>query len=294
TRLGPQGERAADRDRRGAGGASRRQPEGDLRLRHRGGHLAGRRAGGGRRAHRRRRRRRRRGGAPALRRDHRHPVRDPAGSGGLADRGPVTARRLAGALVVFYILVQAFQALVYAILPEPHTAAEELAQGPLPLNLARAALLFVSFFALMYVFLVVCLENLERSRAASGFAFAGLFVFCLLELGLRAVELFWGYLGRPTVERFATFQAIQGALYVPLMGAQALASATLAFAFAPPGRRWNRILRAAFGLNALRLAARLAGAIFGIGALDVISGGLYFPLVLLVFGPIAAWLWANP
>jgi hypothetical protein len=198
----------------------------------------------------------------------------------------MTARRVAGALVVVYILVQIFQHIVFLVLPEPESAAATLAQAGEPLNLARAALMLLSFFGLAYAFVVVCLASPGPS---SIFALFGLLLFCGLEIGLRSIELFWLFLQRPSVDAATTFGAIQGALYFPLMLGQALGSAVLALSPAPRGRR-DLLLRVGFGANALRLLLRLAGIFLHISALDALSGGLYLPLVFLVYAPIAVWL----
>src|SRR5262245_15574006 len=73
--VGSEGVRAAGHDRRGAGGGASRNAQGGLGHRHRGRHLAGRRARLQGRAHRHQRGRDRRAHPAALRRHRRHPVR---------------------------------------------------------------------------------------------------------------------------------------------------------------------------------------------------------------------------
>ena len=49
-----------------------------------------------------------------------------------------THRLAAAAVAVLYIAIQSFQWFVFSQLPTPDGPAQELLQGPLPLNLARA------------------------------------------------------------------------------------------------------------------------------------------------------------
>jgi hypothetical protein len=140
----------------------------------------------------------------------------------------VTARRVAGALVVAYILIQIFQDIVFRVLPEPTDVAAALAQGSHPLNLARAALLLVSFFGLAYAFIVI---GLASPGPSSMFAVFGLLLFCGLEIGLRSVELFYVFLQHPAADIVAIFTSVQTALYFPLLLGQTLASAACSFTF---------------------------------------------------------------
>lgn len=208
------------------------------------------------------------------------------------------SRRVAATIVVAYILIQTFQEIVFRTLGEPSDPAAELLQGPAPLNVARATLLLVSFFGLAFVFLVVCAHDRARRPLASAAAFLGLFTFCLIEIGLRSVELWWVFARLPqeyarapaaALDKMATFQAIQTSLYFPLMLAQLLGSAILALGFPRTPRR-NMLIVVAFGANAVRLACRLAGMFLHISAVDVLSGPLYLPLVVVVYLPIAVWL----
>lgn len=212
------------------------------------------------------------------------------------------SRRIAATIVAAYILIQGFQEFAIRTLGQPTEPAAELLQGPEPLNIARATLLLLSFFGLAFAFLVVCAHDRARRPFASAAAYLGFLTFCLIEIGLRSVELFWVYLRLPeeyaraqaaALDKMATFQAVQAALYFPLMLSQLLGSAILAIGF-PRAPRRNLLIVAAFGINAVRLACRLVGQFLHVAAFDVISGPLYLPLVVVIYLPIAIWLYREP
>jgi hypothetical protein len=211
--------------------------------------------------------------------------------------------RVAAAIVALgYVAIQAFQWYAFAHLPPAPTPAAQLLQGPLPLNLARAALMLLAFPGLLYLFAVTCAIVQRRHPARALAAFVGFFVFCLLEILLRSVEFFYVFGHLPAqyaaagsalerahvLEAQATFGAVQFALYFPL-GMAWLAGSVLVCA-GLGGRRLDWLAQAAFGLNALRLLLRTLDAyVLGL-KFDALYDVLYLPLVVLTFVPLAAWL----
>lgn len=213
------------------------------------------------------------------------------------------AHRIAAAIVAIgYIAIQSFQWFVFSQLPATDGPAEALLQGPLPLNLARAVLMLLAFFGLAYLFLVCCVIAFRRRPLAAIAAFLGFFVFCLLEVQLRSVELFFVYLELPEryqaataveqariLELQATFQSVQHALYFPLGLSWVLGSVALCLGLG--GHRLDWLAQLAFGINALRLMLRMLDVyVFGGPHFDQLYGTLYLPLVYLTFVPVAAWL----
>ncbi|KZC17230.1 hypothetical protein RHOFW510R12_14000 [Rhodanobacter sp. FW510-R12] len=212
-----------------------------------------------------------------------------------------THRLAAAAVAVLYIAIQSFQSFVFTRLPEAEGTVQALLQGPLPLNLARATLMLLSFFGLAYLYLVACGLAFRRKPLAAVAAFLGFFAFCLLELQLRSVELFYVYLELPKLYQAATaagqvrvleiqsvFQAVQHALYFPLGLAQALGSIALCAALG--GHRFDWLARLAFGLNAARLLLRSLD-VYVLGTrFDTLYSVLYLPLVYVIFGATVAWL----
>jgi hypothetical protein len=208
-------------------------------------------------------------------------------------------------VAVAYIAIQSFQWYVFAQLPAEGGAADALRVAREPLNLWRAALMLLSFFGLCYLFLVLCASSLRRAPVASVAAFLGFFVFCLLEVCLRAIEFFYVYLqlgaqflaAAPAeqariVAMHDTFYAVQGALYFPLGLSQVIASVLLSATMRGP---WSGIVRAVLAINALRLALRMLDVYaFGPPTFDDLYGTLYLPLVFVVFGGIALWGWRAP
>lgn len=216
-------------------------------------------------------------------------------------------RIAAASVALAYVAVQAFQWYVFDALPATTTPAEALLQGTHPLNLARAVSMLLSFFGLAYLFGVSCALAYPRRPLLASAAFVGFFVFFLLEVCLRAVELFHVYLVLPgqyeaaadataqaaVLAQADTFASVQHALYFPLGLGWLLGSVLLCAALGQ--YRIDRLAQFAFGLNALRLALRMADDyVFPPATHDALYGTLYLPLVVLTFVPIAAWLWRRP
>ena len=212
----------------------------------------------------------------------------------------------AAAVALLYVAIQAFQWYVFSTLPETDQPVVALMQGPLPLNLARAGTMLLSFFGLAYLFLVVCGIASRRRPALAMTAFLGFFTFCLLEIQLRAVELFHVYLELPrqyqaataaleqarVLEAQATFQSVQHALYFPLGLSWMVGSVLVFLALGTEPLDW--LARWAFGLNAGRLALRMLDAYILGPRFDALYGSLYLPMVVLTFVPLAVWLLGRP
>jgi hypothetical protein len=213
------------------------------------------------------------------------------------------ARFIAAMIAFAYILIQSFQSYVLSVLPPTTSPTNEFLQGSLGINIWRSTLLLLSFWGLMYVFLVVCVQNLKRNFTATVFAFLGLFIFCLLEVCLRSVELFYFQIHLPVLyqqtagaaeqkaitDLAAGFQSIQFALYFPLLFSQMIGSLILAATF-ERSSRLNYLIIFAFALNGFRLIARMLGMFLHINWFDSFSSGLYLPLVFVIFGLIGIWL----
>lgn len=211
-------------------------------------------------------------------------------------------RVAAAGVAIAYIAIQSFQWYVFSRLPTPEGPVQALLQGPSPLNVARAVLMLLSFFALAYLFLVVCAIAFRRRPLLAVAAFLGFLGFCLLEVQLRSVELFYVFLELPSryaaaaaaaeraqlLDAHATFQAVQHALYFPLGLLWLLGSVLVCLILG--GGRFDWLARFAFGLNALRLSLRMLDAYVIGPRFDELYADLYLPLVYLTFGPIVAWL----
>ena len=211
-------------------------------------------------------------------------------------------RIAAAAIAIVYIAIQSFQWFVFGQLPPASGPVQELLQGAAPLNLARAILMLLSFFGLIYLFLVCCAATFRRRPALSILSFLGFFTFCLFEIQLRAVELFYIYLQLPAQYQAATdaasqawllripgiFAGVQSAVYFPLGLSWLLGSVLLCFALG--GGRYDWLARFAFGLNAARLALRMLD-VYVLGPhFDALYSDLYLLLVFVTFVPLAAWL----
>ncbi len=210
---------------------------------------------------------------------------------------------IASIIAMAYILIQVFQFYVFNNLPVTHSLADELIQGSENLNIWRAVLLLISFFGLIYLFLVICAHNINYSFISTIYAFIGFFIFCSIELGLRSIELFYIQIHLPQLYKmtndindqknllsiFTNFQSVQYALYFPLLFFQAIASFILAFSFNKV-QKINYIIIVVLLLNGIRLLERIFGMYLQIDVFDVFTGNMYLVSVFLIFAPISYWL----
>ncbi len=212
-------------------------------------------------------------------------------------------RIAAGVLVIIYICVQAFQDYVFGAFGVPANAGEELLQGVANLHLIRSSLMLISIFALIFMWWVICAQGLRRNSFLALIAFFGFFMFGMFEVALRSVELFWTQIQLPAeylkatdplvraaiIDKFATFQSIQGALYFPLMFGPFLAYFAVFFLF-PSSQRIHWALKFTIAFAAARTSLRLLGYA-GIHLVnDTTYTKFYFAMVLIEYLPRAYWL----
>ena len=212
-------------------------------------------------------------------------------------------RITAGVLVIIYICVQAFQNYVFGAFATPANAGEELLQGAASLHVTRSSLMLISMFALIYMWWVICAQGLRRNSFLALIAFFGFFMFGMFEVALRSVELFWTQMQLPAeylkatdplvrtaiLDKFATFQSIQGALYFPLMFGPFLAYFAVLFLF-PINQRIHWALKFTIVFAAIRTGLRLLGYA-GIHLVsDATYDQYYFAMVLVEYLPRAYWL----
>ena len=198
-------------------------------------------------------------------------------------------RIAAAAVAVAYIAVQVFQDIVYRVLPTPATPTEELLAGAHPLHLVRSTLMLFAMVGLIFIYTTLALQRIRARPVLAGFAIACFGVFGLLEIGLRSVELFWTQVQLPHepagVDQLVAFQAVQGALYFPLMLATWIGSVLLFVLFR------DRLLRAILALNLARITARLLTSYAHVPLLPTdVYEQIYLGLVIAFYGPLAYWL----
>lgn len=212
-------------------------------------------------------------------------------------------RVAAGLLVLGYVAVQGFQDYVFSTFRPPLDAAEELLQGAAGLHLARSVLMLVWMFALIFIAWVICAQGMRRRPLLAWAAFLGFFMFGLFEVALRSVELFWTQIQLPAeylkatepavragiLDKAATFQSVQHALYFPLMLAPCLGSLGVYFLF-PGSPRIHWALKAVMAIAIARMTVRL----LTYADIRLMSMAFYekfyFPLVVIEHLPKAWWL----
>ncbi|MBO9561707.1 MAG: hypothetical protein J7621_03000 [Niastella sp.] len=212
-------------------------------------------------------------------------------------------RIVAAVVALVYIGIQSFQWYVFGQFPTPASPREELLQGYHPLHVVRSWLMLLAMFGLLFLYYVVCSIAARINHAWGRFAFPGFFIFLILEMILRSIELFYIQQHLPIlalksngedlqriIDQFQTFQSIQQALYFPLIFSGFISYVILFFLFGG-GQRVNRIIRFVMGVNILRVVWRLLS---DYGHVSWLQGNLYdriyLPLVVLVFGSMAFWL----
>ncbi|WP_243288094.1 hypothetical protein [Geothrix terrae] len=212
-------------------------------------------------------------------------------------------RVAAGLLVLGYVAVQGFQDYVFNAFRPPLDVAEELLQGAAGLHLARSALMLIWMFALVFIAWVICAQGMRRRPLLAWAAFLGFFMFGLFEVALRSVELFWTQIQLPAeylkavdpviragiLDKVATFQSVQHALYFPLMLAPCLGSLGVYFLF-PGSPRIHWALKSVMAIAVARMTVRLL-TYAGIHLMSMaFYERIYFLLVVIEHLPKAYWL----
>jgi hypothetical protein len=221
-----------------------------------------------------------------------------------ADR-PGLLHAVAAGGAIFYLAVQTVQRILFAfVLPRPSSPLEELLLRQHPADAARALLLLASFFALVPVYVAVARLRRHRAPGAASCGVLSGLLFVAFELAYRSLDLFlvggpWADAARASpsaaadiLARVALWEQAVEAWYFPLLATHLASSTAFTIACWPRAGddRWHWLAAASFGLNALRLAARLLGGYAGIAPLAAFSGALYFPAVALVTALLAVWL----
>lgn len=221
---------------------------------------------------------------------------------------PASRLLYAGAVVAgFYVAAQLFQELVFRfLLPPTPTAAAAVAQRLLALDRLRQVVMLASLFVAPVAYTALALSLAGRARGASIIGLLFGCVFAAFESAYRSIDLLAGHVWAAAfvsatdpaaramlLARFAVWDEIVAALYLPLLGAHAFASAAFALALRRPNGRanpWDRALTIALAANALRAALRILQIHGGIAALGSLNSALYLPITLATYGTLALWL----
>ena len=213
-------------------------------------------------------------------------------------------RVTAAVIALIYIVIQTFQWYVFEQFKAPASATEELQQGHHSLHLVRSSVMLAAMFGLLYVRYVICFLAGMHNRFWANLAFICYFVFFIIEILLRSTELFYAQLYLPSkallananelngiIDKFQTFQAVQSALYFPLIVSATISYAILFILFLSIKQKVNWIIRSVLGIDLLRSFWRLSSDYFNVKWLqgDLYST-IYLPLVIITFGPICIWL----
>jgi hypothetical protein len=210
---------------------------------------------------------------------------------------------LGAAAAALYVGAQLFQAWAFRFgLPRGSGIEHEVATRLLPLDHARQLAVFASLAAIPLAYAALALATARRRPGA---ALVGLLcgtVFAILETAYRSVDLFAGgawarelaATSDPAVHaalagRFALFDEVVAALYLPLLLAHGAASVAFAVATWSPARR-DRTLAAVWAANGVRAGMRVLQMHAGVAAMAPVNAALYLPVSLATYGALALWL----
>ncbi|MBF4464233.1 hypothetical protein [Flavobacterium sp. LC2016-12] len=215
----------------------------------------------------------------------------------------------AAIMAVIYIVVQTFQWWVFVKVPETGNVITDFLNGGNKLNIYRSWLMLLSMFGLLYLFFTICFDDFRQDKGWRILAFLGFFIFCLLELFIRSIELFFvqGYLVDTYATSIATdraaiiktvtsIQQVWWALYFPLGLSQLLGSIILAGLYLK-STGIDRLIKVVFIINSCRLFLRMLDSYLDINILGIstlLNNELYLPLVIIMFGLKAVWLVKSP
>jgi len=206
-------------------------------------------------------------------------------------------------LCLTYILVQTFQWWVFSKAPVENDPATLFLFDAEPASVMRSWLMLLSMFGLLYFHFAISYQNYQTSPVACTIAFTSFFTFFLLEVVLRAIELFYiqielprEYLQNTLADKegilsiVSQFGKIQSAVYFPLGISWMVGSFLIGFIF-PSSPKFNYLIKIAFWFNGTRIALRCGTVYLSINLFpDDLYGTLYLPMAFIVFGLSAVWL----
>lgn len=191
-------------------------------------------------------------------------------------------------------------------IPAGTTFDQKVAIQVSPLNMVRAWAVFLSMFCVIVAYWGVAARKLPNAPRRAGLGFAFCFLFGVLELSYRSIDLF-AVNGR-WIPRYleeadpATRAMLRGqieafgdvivALYAVLLAAHMIGS--IAYGAATWGgkglEKWLGVL---FAINAGRLALRLLEGYGGQAWLRGTNRTIYAPIVVALFAVVGVWLWKG-
>ena len=225
-----------------------------------------------------------------------------------ASRG-VFFYRVAATCCIYYVLAQLVQEVVFHLGINDSPAGEaEILQRLTSLDQFRAIVVLLGFslIPVLPAYASVALRRYPFRPAVSllGFGFSLLFVGS--EASVRSIDFFLVSRKWAAAYQAASTEAIRhaiagriqiwddaiGAFYYALLGVCLLSSACFALA-CWDNDRWNRMVAVGFASTAIESASRLAEGYLGQTWMSAANNVAYFPIVLLNFGTLAAWLWRE-
>jgi hypothetical protein len=216
--------------------------------------------------------------------------------------------RFAAVCCACYVTAQTVQEITFHYgINDGASGEQAILQRLEPLDRFRLTVILLSFFPIVVAFGAVALRRANLRPAASllGFTFSCLFV--IGEVINRSIDLFvisrrWaaeyqaaGSLAakQSLADRIQIWDETFGGFYFVLRMGLFLGCLCFAIAAWDARQRWNQLVAIAFAANAVRVAGRLAEGYLGQAWLEPVNNAVYFPLTVLIYGTLAAWLWRQ-
>lgn len=211
----------------------------------------------------------------------------------------------AACCVLFFVAAQVFQELAsYLWIPTAADPEQELRTYLLTVDRVRALLILLSIVLLLVPYAVVAARYWPALPIVATVGFAGVLGFIGFELLHRSIDYFvvgrqWATALQASgdaasrmdiVDRYVQWSAFARGLYFPLMLSYCAGSVAFCYATLRDKGTWARVAALAFGLNALRLVARMMSTYGGWDWLDPINNTAYFPGVFVINSLLAVWL----
>jgi hypothetical protein len=224
----------------------------------------------------------------------------------IAPPSPITYF-ISACILSFCEIVQIFEWYVYeAFPPLNNTLKADLSLSGHEFYHLSSFLMLLSFFALLYPFVVICIHNFTVSPTASMMAFLGLFIFCLFQIYLLSIQVFYIQMGlawflmqtngpgvyEHGVAEHLRYQELRTSLYFPLIFSQLIASVILALTIKVKANR-DMLLKYAFGINALYLVWYLIKIYRSLFYFGDFYNGIYSPVTIIVYFLLLIWFVAN-
>lgn len=220
----------------------------------------------------------------------------------IAPASPITYV-ISACILAFCEIVQIFEWYVYEAYPRyDNFFKTDLSLSGHGFYHLSSFLMLLSFFVLLYPFVVICINDFTVSPIASRLALLGMFIFCLIQIYLLSIQVFYIQMklasflmttNGPGVYEYGVakrlrYTKLRSGLYFPMIFSQLIASVILFFIIKVKANR-DMLLKYAFGINALYLVWYLIKMSVSLFYSDNFYNGIYSPVTIIVYFLLLIW-----